>query len=69
MTYSVALPLIPVEGGLAPGEAVECPSGSHRDPARACGGSRRGIRGRRRLLAWRQKESAVSLSLNLERAV
>lgn len=28
MVYYVALPFIPVEGGLAPGEAVECPNGS-----------------------------------------
>jgi hypothetical protein len=27
MVYFVALPFIHVEGGLAPGEAVECPSG------------------------------------------
>jgi hypothetical protein len=25
MVYYVALPFVPVEGGLAPGEAVECP--------------------------------------------
>jgi hypothetical protein len=28
VVYFVALPLIHVEGGLAPGEAVECPSGA-----------------------------------------
>lgn len=28
MVYFVALPFIPVEGGLAPGDAVECPSGA-----------------------------------------
>ena len=28
MVYYVALPFIPVEGGLAPGEAVECPNGA-----------------------------------------
>lgn len=28
MVYFVALPFIHVEGGLAPGEAVECPSGA-----------------------------------------
>lgn len=27
MVYYVALPFIRVEGGLAPGEAVECPNG------------------------------------------
>lgn len=27
MVYYVALPFIPVEGGLAPGQAVECPNG------------------------------------------
>jgi hypothetical protein len=27
MIYYVALPFVPVEGGLAPGEAVECPNG------------------------------------------
>ena len=28
MTYHVALPFITVEGGLAPGEAIECPNGA-----------------------------------------
>jgi hypothetical protein len=28
VVYFVALPFIHVEGGLAPGEAVECPSGA-----------------------------------------
>ena len=28
MVYYVALPFIPIEGGLAPGEAVECPNGA-----------------------------------------
>jgi hypothetical protein len=28
MLYYVALPFIPIEGGLAPGEAVECPNGA-----------------------------------------
>lgn len=28
MVYYVALPFIHVEGGLAPGEAVECPNGA-----------------------------------------
>lgn len=28
MVYYVALPFIAVEGGLAPGEAVECPNGA-----------------------------------------
>ncbi len=28
MVYYVALPFISVEGGLAPGEAVECPNGA-----------------------------------------
>lgn len=28
MTYYVALPFIPIEGGLAPGEAIECPNGA-----------------------------------------
>jgi hypothetical protein len=28
MVYYVALPFIPLEGGLAPGEAVECPNGA-----------------------------------------
>jgi hypothetical protein len=28
MVYYVALPFIRVEGGLAPGEAVECPNGA-----------------------------------------
>ncbi len=28
MVYYVALPFIPVEDGLAPGEAVECPNGN-----------------------------------------
>jgi hypothetical protein len=28
LVYYVALPFIPFEGGLAPGEAVECPNGA-----------------------------------------
>lgn len=28
MMYYVALPFTPVEGGLAPGQAVECPNGA-----------------------------------------
>ena len=28
MTYYVALSFIPVEGGLAPGDAIECPNGA-----------------------------------------
>lgn len=28
MVYYVALPFIPIEGGLAPGEAMECPNGA-----------------------------------------
>lgn len=28
MIYYVALPFTPIEGGLAPGQAVECPSGA-----------------------------------------
>jgi len=28
MVYYVVLPFIPIEGGLAPGEAVECPNGA-----------------------------------------
>ena len=28
MVYYVALPFIPLEGGLAPGEAVDCPNGA-----------------------------------------
>jgi hypothetical protein len=28
MTYYVALPFVAVEGGLAPGDAIECPNGA-----------------------------------------